>query len=78
VHELFPRALIVRVLCPGVTGLPELAQSAGGADHVASSLMQAIQICESWQEAREQRPLPAPRTASNELLQAGTKFGDGS
>jgi predicted PurR-regulated permease PerM len=78
VHELFPRALIVRVLCPGVTGLPELAQSAGGADHVASSLMQAIQICESWQEAREQRPLPAPRTASNELLQAGTRFGDGS
>ena len=26
VHELFPRGLVVRVLCPGVTGLPKLAE----------------------------------------------------
>ncbi len=62
VHELFPRGLVVRVLCPGVTGLPVLAKSAAGADHIASSLVQAIEICMSWQEARDKRDLPPPRT----------------
>jgi predicted PurR-regulated permease PerM len=70
-HQVFPRALVVRVLCPGVTGLPEPAKSTDGADRLASSLVQAIQIGESWQEVREQRPLAAPRTALKELVQAG-------
>jgi predicted PurR-regulated permease PerM len=71
VHELFPSGLVVRVLCPGVTGLPELAKSAGGADHVASSLVQAIEICTSWRKARDQLGLPPPRNESKEVLQAG-------
>jgi predicted PurR-regulated permease PerM len=69
-HELFPPALVVRVLCPGVTALREPSKSAGGADHLADSLVQAIEICESWREAREERPLPAPGVALKELLQA--------
>jgi hypothetical protein len=50
VRELFPRALVVKVLCPGVTALAERDESAGNADHVASSLVQAIEICLSWRK----------------------------
>jgi predicted PurR-regulated permease PerM len=53
VHELFPRAYLVKVICPGVTILPELGESTGNADHVAGSLVQAIQIGMSWREARD-------------------------
>jgi predicted PurR-regulated permease PerM len=68
VHELFPRGLVVRVLCPGVTGLPELAKSAGGADHVAGSLVQAVEICMSWQEARDRAgPAAAPKSVERGL-----------
>ena len=62
VHELFSHALVVRVLCPGVTGLPQLAKSAGGDDHVAGSLVQAIEICQSWKEEHDK--LDAARSAS--------------
>ena len=67
VHELFPRGLVVRVLCPGVTGLPKLAKSAGGTDHAASSLVQAIEICMSWQEERDSRDLPPPRNGEKRI-----------
>ncbi len=50
VRELFPRALVVKILCPGVTALAERGESAGNADHVAGSLVQAIEICLSWQK----------------------------
>ncbi len=50
VHELFPRALVVKILCPGVTALAERGESAGNADHVAVSLVQAIEICLSSQK----------------------------
>ena len=50
VRELFPRALVVKILCPGVTALAERGESAGNADHVAVSLVQAIEICLSWQK----------------------------
>ncbi len=72
VHELFPCGLVVRVLCPGVTGLPELAKSAGSADHVASSLVQAIEICRSWREARDKLELP-PSGIQLKDLQAGER-----
>ena len=49
VRELFPRALFVKILCPGVTAPAERGESAGNADHVAVSLVQAIEICQSWQ-----------------------------
>ena len=50
VRELFPRALVVKILCPGVTALAERGESAGNADHVAVSLVQAIEICLSSQK----------------------------
>jgi predicted PurR-regulated permease PerM len=71
-HELFPGALVVRVVCPGITGLPAPVKSAGGADHVASSLVQAIEICKSWWEARAQLDLPPPpENELQEVLQRG-------
>jgi len=72
VHELFPCALRVRVFCPGVTALPELASNDGDADQVASSLVQAIQICMSWREARDKHDLPPPPpNQSKDVSQAG-------
>jgi hypothetical protein len=65
------RPIGVRVLCPGVTGLPELAKSAGSADHVAGSLVQAIEICMSWRETRDQLDPPPPRSGLKEVPQAG-------
>ncbi len=50
VRELFPRALVVKILCPGVTALAEHGEGAGNADHVAVSLVQAIEICLSSQK----------------------------
>ncbi len=50
VRELFPRALVVEILCPGVTALAERGESAGNADHVTDSLVQAIEICRSLQK----------------------------
>lgn len=50
VRELFPRALFVKILCPGVTAPAERGESAGNSDHVAVSLVQAIEICLSWQK----------------------------
>jgi hypothetical protein len=44
-HELVPHARIVRVFCPGVTALPNIHESAGHSDRVASSLVEAIQMC---------------------------------
>ena len=73
VHESFPRGLVVRVLCPGVKGFPELAKSAGGVDHVASSLVQAIEICMSWKEALDRGDLPPPRNQLKQVLQAGQR-----
>jgi predicted PurR-regulated permease PerM len=53
VREPCPRALVVKILCPGVTAPVERSESAGNADHVAGSLVQAIEICMSWQKARD-------------------------
>ncbi|HKM56330.1 MAG TPA: AI-2E family transporter, partial [Isosphaeraceae bacterium] len=50
VRALCPRALLVKILCPGVTALPERSESAGNADHVTDSLVQAIEICRSLQK----------------------------
>ncbi len=50
VRELFPRALVIKVLCPGVTALAEHGESTGIADHVAVSLVQALEICLSSQK----------------------------
>jgi hypothetical protein len=51
-RELFPRACLVSVFCPGVTARSEPGGNAENVDHSASSLAQAIQFCISWQEGR--------------------------
>ncbi|MGO9514181.1 MAG: AI-2E family transporter [Steroidobacteraceae bacterium] len=56
VRALFPRALVVKILCPGVTAPVERGESAGNADHVAGSLVQAIEMCLSWQKREADRP----------------------
>ncbi|HVN45600.1 MAG TPA: AI-2E family transporter [Steroidobacteraceae bacterium] len=61
VHALFERALVVRVLCPGVTGLPQIGKASVGADHLAGSLVQAIEICQSWKEAHDKLDPAPPR-----------------
>jgi len=50
VRVILPRALVVKILCPGVTALAERGESAGNADHVTDSLVQAIEICLSLQK----------------------------
>jgi hypothetical protein len=52
IRGLLPLSSMVRVFCPGVTALPEAADNGAGAgsgDDTANSLVQAIQICTSWQ-----------------------------
>jgi hypothetical protein len=58
-REMSPYAHLVRVFCPGVTALPNVAESAGRTDCTASSLVQAMRMCSA-----SPRPLVAhPRTA---------------
>jgi predicted PurR-regulated permease PerM len=45
VRGLFPYAHVVRVFCPGVAALADRSESAGHANHTASSLVQAMQMC---------------------------------
>src|ERR1700730_13024043 len=49
VHDLLPRAYVVRVFSPGVTAQSESDNSAGNTEPTVSSLGQAIEICRSWQ-----------------------------
>jgi predicted RNase H-like nuclease len=71
VREVFPHAYLVKLFCPGVTAPAEGRESAGSADQTASSLVQAIDICTSWQKARNQRCLP-PGPQSMDVLRAGS------
>lgn len=71
VHAVFPYARVVRVFCPGVTALGERAESAGGIDQMASSLVQAIDICMACQEARNKQSLP-PESRPAGVLRAGS------
>jgi hypothetical protein len=50
VHELLPRANLIRVFCPGVTAHAE-STAAGNIEPMAGSLGEAVQICMSWQDA---------------------------
>jgi hypothetical protein len=63
VRELFPRAYLAQVFCPGVTALPEVSESAGNADLTANSLAQAIQICTGLREAHRSEPAALPTPA---------------
>jgi predicted PurR-regulated permease PerM len=52
---LFPYAHVVRVFCPGMTTSPAREDGASDTEQIASSLVEAIDICMSWQEARGKR-----------------------
>jgi predicted PurR-regulated permease PerM len=55
-HELLPRANLIRVLCPGMGALSKSFEN-GNAEPAAGSLGEAVQISVSWQKVRsEQRP----------------------
>jgi predicted PurR-regulated permease PerM len=57
-HELFPRATLVRVFCPGVATLAEAAES-GDAQPAVGSLEEAIQMALSWQKVRGEPGSPS-------------------
>ena len=61
-RQLFPRAHVVRVFCPGVTRVRGEHSSGASAEPTANSLEHAVALCLSWQErhdhsARETRAL---------------------
>jgi hypothetical protein len=63
-HELLPRANLIRVFCPGVTALSDSGNCADNTEPTVSSLGQAIEICISWQEACSKRdPSRGPQLA---------------
>jgi len=64
VHDLLPRAHVVRVFFPGVTPQSESDNSASNTEPAVSSLGQAIEICMSWQEVCSTRdPSPGSQLA---------------
>jgi hypothetical protein len=63
VRKLFPRAYLLRVFCPGVTVLPEIGESAGNAANMATSLVQAIQMCIGLRNAHGSEPAASPSPA---------------
>ena len=63
-HGLLPQANLIRVFCPGVAASSEPSES-GNAESTAGSLEEAVQICVSWQKARNKpRSQPADTRAS--------------
>jgi len=61
IHELLPRAYIVKVFCPGAAAPAEIDGGQGNSEVIAGSLGQAIEICQSWQEGH--RPQVSPHEA---------------
>ncbi len=53
VRELFPRAHVVRVFCPGVTAVSGERSADTSAEPTASSLERALALCLSWQRTRD-------------------------
>jgi len=58
-HGLLPQANLIRVFCPGVKDPAEPGNITGNLEPTVRSLVQAIEICVSWHEARNKRD-PAP------------------
>jgi len=50
-RALLPLSSLVAVFCPGVSMLADPGEGAGYCDETASSLEQAVQICNAWQAA---------------------------
>jgi predicted PurR-regulated permease PerM len=65
IHELLPRAYVVKVFCPGAAAPAETDAGPGNCEVIAGSLDQAVQICRSWQESRR------PQAARNEAQPIG-------
>jgi predicted PurR-regulated permease PerM len=55
VRELFPRAQVVRVFCPGVSSVSAACANADCAEPTANSLEQAVGLCLSWQQQRHEQ-----------------------
>jgi predicted PurR-regulated permease PerM len=55
VQELFPRADVVRVFCPGVTEASGERSTHASVQPTANSLEQAVGLCISWQRKREEQ-----------------------
>jgi len=65
IHELLPRAYVVKVFCPGAAAPAETDAGRGNCEVIAGPVDQAIQICQSWQESRR------PQAARNEAQPIG-------
>jgi predicted PurR-regulated permease PerM len=59
VRELFPRAQLVRVFCPGVSDASGAPAYADGSERTANSLEQAVGLCLAWQRKRHEQGAPA-------------------
>lgn len=70
IREPFPHACLVKVFCPGVATLSELGERDGSADPMASSLVQALQICLSWQESCDKNSVSTLRRQRSWALAA--------
>ena len=55
VRELFPRAHLVRVFCPGVTAVSGERFTDASAEPTANSLEQALALCLSWQHKHHEQ-----------------------
>jgi hypothetical protein len=60
-HELLPRASLIKVFCPGVVAHAESTEH-GNSEPTAGSLGEAVQVCISWQEVRS-KPRSQPMDA---------------
>lgn len=64
IRALLPRASLVRVFCPGVTGSTGLPGRLNEVDQPATSLVQAIEMCKVWHTGPESAHLSPPSTRS--------------
>ena len=74
VHEILPRAYLVRVFCPGVTAPSESGNSADNTEPTVNSLGQAIEICMSWQAMRSKRDA-SPGSQLADVVRANRESG---
>lgn len=65
VRELFPRAHLVRVSCPGVTAVPGEGSTDAGAEPTANSLEHAVALCLARQQKRREPSALATSTLAD-------------
>ena len=65
VREIFHRAHVVRVFCPGVTAVSGEPSTNASAEPTAKSLEHAVALCLSWQQKRHERSALATSTLAD-------------